>query len=225
MSIVIFNKLGYNLIANSISERQKATRRVKKLRKALIEATNDGEVAQLTKDLHIADVDLHYTQYSPLNEVYVGIYHKDASAEEHNDASKRPEMWYEVEKRMEQGGLDELRNGIRMTLVSRPKPQPKISGANGEAQTKVRVMGQQSAGNKNASSAKGKNPRVDESKPQRMSKYMTDEEFFKLNRREKRKELKRSGTLATTSSAPSQSNIGGGEVMDTGVDDGGFFEE
>jgi hypothetical protein len=79
-------------------------------------------------------VDLKYTQYCPLNEVYIGLYATSGSGADDEGAADdeaqalgraKPPLWAEVEKRMENGGLDELRNGIRKPLASHPKP-PKV---------------------------------------------------------------------------------------------------
>jgi hypothetical protein len=56
------------------SERQKATRQLKKLRKRILEAASTNEVEALKTQLHVAEVDLNYTQYCPLNEPYVSLY-------------------------------------------------------------------------------------------------------------------------------------------------------
>lgn len=111
-------------------ERKKATRTIKQLRKRLLEAQSTDEVETIKALLHVAEVDLNYTQYCPLAEIYVGLYSKsggdDVEDEADNDIErKKPPMWAEVEKRMEEGSLDELRNRRQFALVSRPKPQKK----------------------------------------------------------------------------------------------------
>ena len=61
-------------------------------------------------------MDLAYTQYSPLYQKYEGIFPRK-EAQENNENSPneglppRPAMWKIVEKCMEQGTLDALRNG------------------------------------------------------------------------------------------------------------------
>ncbi|RDL40612.1 Uncharacterized protein BP5553_00591 [Venustampulla echinocandica] len=107
-------------------ERQKAGRAVKRLRKQLLEAQSEDEVKDLKTQMHEAEVDLNYTQYCPLSEPYCGLYpHKKATADE-EEAPKvaenppKPPLWAEVEKRMEEGTLDELRNRVTKQFMSRP---------------------------------------------------------------------------------------------------------
>lgn len=198
------------------------------MKKALIAATDEEEVARLTKELHIADVDLNYTQYCPLNEVYISIYPQTSSEEDQKDVTKKPEMWREVERRMEDGGLDNLRNGVRTILASRPKPkaQARPSGANsGEVKARVGKSAKDSwsgiSDQGGASLVVPKREEAPKSKP--ITKRMTDDEFYKLNRRQKREVLKKSGALSTAVSRPRDG--GADDVEEDEIDDGGFFEE
>lgn len=72
--------------------------------------------------MHIAEVDLNYTQYHPLSEVYVSLYpNKTASGE-----GPKPPMWAEVERCMEDGTLNKLRNRVPAPRVGVSRPvQPK----------------------------------------------------------------------------------------------------
>ena len=90
--------------------------------------------------MHVAEVDLNYTQYCPLSEVYVSLYPPKASSPNDLDSSKeveskpKPPMWGEVEKCMEDGTLNRLRNRISVGPVqvskslerkpTKAKPQP-----------------------------------------------------------------------------------------------------
>ncbi|RDW83413.1 hypothetical protein BP5796_04904 [Coleophoma crateriformis] len=104
-------------------ERQKATRQVKKLRKRLLESKSTEEVEALKTEMHTAEVDLNYTQYSPLSEPYISLYPpKTADAEEDGSAKPKPTIWFEVEKCMEEGTLQRLRNRVS----SAPAPAPKV---------------------------------------------------------------------------------------------------
>lgn len=62
--------------------------------------------------MHIAEVDLNYTTHSPLLKPYVAIFRENDKAGE----SKKPEMWYEVERAMEAGTLRQLRDGVGLTV-------------------------------------------------------------------------------------------------------------
>ncbi|KAH8815809.1 hypothetical protein F5884DRAFT_773745 [Xylogone sp. PMI_703] len=120
-------------------ERQKATRLVKKLRKRILECESTEEVEGLKKQMHIAEVDLNYTQYCPLAETYISLYPPKEAGEERLDDQARldtkskPPMWKEVEKCMEDGTLDKLRNRkpnvqtkpIKLPELKAPKTQEK----------------------------------------------------------------------------------------------------
>lgn len=60
--------------------------------------------------MHISEVDLNYAQYSPLSERYISLFPAGESSTEESTERKKPPMWAEVERRMEEGTLDELRN-------------------------------------------------------------------------------------------------------------------
>ena len=125
-----------------IAERQKATRLLKKLRKRLLAAESTEEVETLKAQMHVAEVDLNYTQYCPLSEVYVSLYPPKVSSSNDADSSNeveskpKPPMWGEVEKCMEDGTLNRLRNRIsvgpaqvskslqRKPIKAKPQPPP-----------------------------------------------------------------------------------------------------
>ncbi|KAH9222679.1 hypothetical protein DL95DRAFT_325640 [Leptodontidium sp. 2 PMI_412] len=109
-------------------ERQKATRQLKKLRKRLLEAKSTEEVETLKSQMHIVEVDLNYTQYCPLSEVYISLYPPTNSGDDEGDDSKmereakpKPPMWAEVEQAMEDGTLNRLRNRTSTAPVKIPK--------------------------------------------------------------------------------------------------------
>ncbi|KAF7948393.1 uncharacterized protein EAE97_003804 [Botrytis byssoidea] len=105
-------------------ERQKATRQLKKLRKRLLESESTEEVEQLKDEMHILEVDLNYTQYHPLSETYISLYPPKGSGDDAEDKAtkEKPPMWKEVEKCMEEGTLDRLRNRKPDITVSTTKP-------------------------------------------------------------------------------------------------------
>ena len=90
------------------AERQKATRLLKRLRKKLAASSSPDESAELKKRLHEADVDLHYTLYCPIHQKYTALY-AAKGAEVGREAGKSA-LWLEVERRMEEGTLNDLRN-------------------------------------------------------------------------------------------------------------------
>lgn len=88
---------------------------LKKLRKLLIEADSTEKVETLKTQMHVAEVDLNYTQFFPLSEPYISLYpSKGANSKDEDekteDIKSKPKMWAEVEKCMEHGTLDKLRN-------------------------------------------------------------------------------------------------------------------
>jgi hypothetical protein len=119
-------------------DRKKAERRLKQATKAL-RACEDAEAhKKLEEDVHTAQIDLNYTQYYPLAQIYSALYPtkkgkdgKDHGDEEETRAGVRgnPEMWEEVEQATKDGErkLEELRHRIdwdrirTTTLTARPK--------------------------------------------------------------------------------------------------------
>jgi hypothetical protein len=121
--------LGFMLQCLQCAERQKATRQLKKLRRRLLEAKSEEEVTTIKAKMHVAEVDLNYTQYYPLLQSYISLYpQKDTGGSETgnqdkyiDDTTKKPPMWAEVEKRMVDGTLNQLRNGSGATVISQGK--------------------------------------------------------------------------------------------------------
>jgi hypothetical protein len=189
-----------------IPERQKATRLLKKLRKRLLAAESNVEVETLKTQMHIAEVDLNYTQYHPLSEPYISLYpQKNSSADEQDSLNEptpkaKPTMWTEVEKCMEEGTLDRLRNRVTNDPIRISKPFEIKSGK----------------------------PKP---KPQPPSIDMTG-----LNRRERRSQrgVKDSRTKSKSMAFAKNEAFGGSQnvweseanaAQDNDDSDGGFFEE
>lgn len=185
-------------------ERQKATRQLKKLRRRLLETKSTDEVEALKEQMHVAEVDLNYTQYCPLSEVYVSLYPQksstgDGESAEMAEAAPKPPMWAEVEKCMEEGTLDRLRNRASTTkAVATPKPL-------------------------------GTRPARPKPKPQAATLDMTG-----MNRRERRSQrVKDTGPVRTKNKSMAferNQAFGASQGQSNGTDDGddsdgGFFEE
>lgn len=109
------------IIANTVTtERQKAERLRKQLKKRLDKATDPEEKAKLEEDHHIAEVDWYYTQFFPFMERYIGLYPAAKAEEVSSDGpiakralhAERPPMWKEIEEAMEkgQGALGRIQN-------------------------------------------------------------------------------------------------------------------
>jgi len=107
-------------------ERQKASKRVKRLKKAVKDAEGK-EVKSLERELRDAEVDVNYAIYYPLETEYVPLFAAkrregdvaaDADVEEDSpgpaaafERKGDPEMWERVKQSMADGTLEALRNG------------------------------------------------------------------------------------------------------------------
>lgn len=99
------------------TERKKAARLAKQLRRKLELEEDETKQAELRTELHIAEVDEAYTINYPHVEPYISLYgrSKETSGDDEVEEStttpaakaalnqKRPEMWSTIEKAMEQG--------------------------------------------------------------------------------------------------------------------------
>lgn len=137
-------------------DRQKATKRLKKVTKALATCEDDAdEKDELEKKQHESEVDLNYALYYPLDQAYVSLFPtRKKSGEEaaEGDAAEESaegkgeivsqgdrKMWALVEKCMTEGSLDALRNGkinldgpakapAAPVVNSKPKAKPRRDG-------------------------------------------------------------------------------------------------
>jgi hypothetical protein len=79
--------------------------------------------------MHVAEVDLNYTQYCPLSEIYVSLYPREKSATEDGVETEKldgkPPMWAEVERCMEDGTLNRLRNRVPNSVMTASRPMEK----------------------------------------------------------------------------------------------------
>ena len=117
-------------------ERKKAIRALKYLRteKSILQNEDSPptqRLAQLEEQITTARVDLNYTKYSPLTEKYISLFPNDKGKKEKNEddmteeeqeakkqallkvsaSREKPPLWHAVEKSMEEGTLDLLREG------------------------------------------------------------------------------------------------------------------
>lgn len=106
-------------LRSRVTERQKATRHLKKLRRRLADTTGDSEERKSFERLvHVAEVDLNYAVYCPLQEKYTSLYPQKQDGEDEQAVAGRHmgekswlPMWGVVERCMEEGTLEALRNG------------------------------------------------------------------------------------------------------------------
>jgi hypothetical protein len=98
---------------------------LKALRKRLLATESAEEVEMLKNQIHATEVDLNYAQYYPLSYVYVSLYPNNSPP---GVERPKPPMWAEVERCMEDGSLDRLRNRAPSSRVSIPrKVQSKLA--------------------------------------------------------------------------------------------------
>ena len=128
-------------------ERQKATRALRKVQKQLLDDSDQRIEDEARKaSVHAAQVDVNYTIYYPLTEKYVSLFPLEKRASDKNGSQSpetgkdlsiegkrvRPPMWAVIERCMEEGTLDQLRDGKLNTLYSihptmtRAKPQDTL---------------------------------------------------------------------------------------------------
>ncbi|OCL12455.1 hypothetical protein AOQ84DRAFT_285170 [Glonium stellatum] len=131
-------------------DRQKATRALKKIRRELNTAKEPAQKDELLAKLHAAEVDVNYALYYPLSRPYSALFpttkqedsklknlYPESDGEDkgkerlQNPETSRttrgdPYMWSIVEKAMEEGTLDALRNSdepVATSMASRPLPR------------------------------------------------------------------------------------------------------
>jgi hypothetical protein len=139
------------------TDRQKATRILKKLRRQLSTETENAETSadkskleELQRQIHDAEVAVNYAIYYPLMKPYSALYPRtkqekkgsdedtemqDAEGSKTQAAKGDPEMWAAVERAMEEGTLDALRNSdenvsswrekIKTTVLAKGKTKDK----------------------------------------------------------------------------------------------------
>jgi hypothetical protein len=118
------------------SERKKAMRLIKQVKRK-IDATEDpNEVEALKRELHIAEVDEAYALHFPHAEPYISLYTNTAESKDDGESNhkpilsaERPPMWSVIEKAMDEGpeALSRLRerkpteNPVRPGRPDRPR--------------------------------------------------------------------------------------------------------
>lgn len=102
--------------------------------------------------MHVAEVDLNYTQYHPLYQRYISLYPpKDGDGSEignqdvhMEDTTNKPPMWAEVEKRMVEGTLSQLRNSTGTIITgherSRSSNVPQVQSRVASVQAKLKSI-------------------------------------------------------------------------------------
>ena len=142
------------LTALSFTERQKATRKLKRLKKSLSNADRGSrDYLDLKDKVHRAQVDLNYTLYYPLSEKYTSIYKRkdgqdspdvtvaDNSTISHGSETHtpKPAMWDVIEQCMADSTLEALREGklkgILSTQEAGSPPTAKIQNVRSSRKT------------------------------------------------------------------------------------------
>ena len=194
----------------------------------MLEATNTEEVEDIKAKMHIFEVDQNYAHYYPLNERYISLYpqrgkEKEGDEDESKtlDTSKKPELWAEIERRMEEGTLKELRYGVREGHVPKPQTQ-KPKAPSKAASAKPRLASENAAFKERAEKKVEQAPRAE-----REEKKPVPDHLLGLNRRERRKAMLKTGQIMKPVKAATRPiNVAPVKDQDDGnISDGGFFEE
>jgi hypothetical protein len=140
----------------TLSDRQKGTRILKKLKKEHSSLEDESQKAQLQQRIHNAEVDVNYTIYYPLMKPYSSLYPKSKSkksddsedADDGDDADKSKgeeldgpkgnvDMWKAVEQATKEGtlGLDRLRYSRDAVPAAPPKKVKKPKAKEGKEKT------------------------------------------------------------------------------------------
>ncbi|KAJ5389904.1 rRNA-processing protein efg1 [Penicillium cataractarum] len=190
-------------------DRKTATKQLNRLQRREKEKDLTTEQkSELSQKIHDARVNLNYTIYYPLTEKYISLYPKSdsnpdeksgpgAESKENNKTAEasKPPMWSFIEKSMEEGTLDDLREG---------KLNIGPDGQQTSAPTKKPIARE--------SEKKAKEKTHKESKEAAKKEKLAQESALdRLNRRERRKEQQKARELAAQQAAEGDS-------------DGGFFE-
>ncbi|KAF2477012.1 uncharacterized protein BDR25DRAFT_339082 [Lindgomyces ingoldianus] len=121
-------------------DRQKATRILKRLQRELSSLQDRSKKTDLLRKIHNTEVDINYAQYYPLMKPYSSLYPKskrenskseelageeEAGVHRSEDVEQGPkgdvQMWKAIERAMEEGTLDVLRNSKAGLPVIEPK--------------------------------------------------------------------------------------------------------
>lgn len=93
--------------------------------------------------MHEAEVDLNYTMYHPLSEVYVSLYPNTPSLKsdlgDTRSVKQKPPIWTEIELAMETGTLDIIRNRVSIKPAMCANTLNKNSMNNGTKQPFVQT--------------------------------------------------------------------------------------
>ncbi|KAF2231324.1 hypothetical protein EV356DRAFT_435447, partial [Viridothelium virens] len=124
-------------------EKQKASRSLKRAGKLVDAATAPSDIAIARQEYHVAEIDLNYATYFPLDLPYVSLYPKkkdnDGKVVQDNELMKQgvrgdQEMWHMVEECTANNTLENLRSGILTKDRSFPtttlKKMPSNKGSN-----------------------------------------------------------------------------------------------
>jgi hypothetical protein len=152
-----------------MSDRQKGTRILKRLKKELSTLEDDTKKATLQQRIHNAEVDVNYAIYYPLMKPYSSLYpkSKNQKADDSEDAEDTGEdaknnteidgpkgdvaMWKAVEQATEEGTLDKLRYSKDAVPAEPPKKskKPKVKENKEKPGSKAHAASGKAAGSNN----------------------------------------------------------------------------
>ncbi|EAW11496.1 Efg1 domain-containing protein [Aspergillus clavatus NRRL 1] len=166
-------------------------------------ATKDGKLAALAKEIHVARVNQNYTIYYPLTQKYIALYaekkqkkdKKGPTASSDNQSQSdsdggagagsklifsttgvRPPMWQVVEKCMEEGTLDLLREGKLDAQIGgadspAPESKAKVTDDAGKVRNQDTVSKKSSGKSREADASKSKQDKKSKRAPAKEDAY------------------------------------------------------
>lgn len=203
------------------TDRKTATKQLNRLlRREKQQDLDAKQKARLAQKIHVARVNLNYTIYYPLTEKYLSLYPKskgkpeevgaesasesDSKDRKKYDGDAKPPLWPAVEKCMEEGSLDLLREG-KLNI-----------GADGQ---KISAAGKKSAVTAESQKPKIKKEHREEKGrkdvPEKEKRYSRHAESNKKREKPDRKDRGREKSKVYDVPAEADGNDS----------DGGFFEE
>jgi hypothetical protein len=203
----------YQTLITSYIDRKTATKQLNRLqRREKEKELDDKQKADLSQKMHAARVNLNYTIYYPLTEKYISLYPKqnnpsseadekfgsgaESKEQNKNVEESRPPMWAVVEKCMEDGTLDDLREGkLNIGPDGKQTSAPAKKPAARESEKK----------------SKKEKAHKESKEASKKEKLVQEDALDRLNRRERRKEQQKARELAA-------------QQATEGDSDGGFFE-
>jgi hypothetical protein len=198
------------------------------------ETLDSKQKKKLESKIHAARVNVNYTIYYPLTEKYIALYPKSKSSDKDGaDSGAEPEpeqktvgddakppMWAIIEKCMEEGTLDQLREGkLNIGADGKQIAPSSVKVATVADTKKIKKESKDSKGLKVSKGPKDSKKDIKKEQPARTedkSKY--DSKYDNMNRRDRRREQAKEQAKEEAKKAAARAQAGEEDS------DGGFFE-